>query len=114
MKRVCGSALLLGIAVGAYSFDDKPRPVSRESVEYLKNMRKNAPFGAKGFDLPRNQTSGLALRLGILGDFCLGELALPPTPRQRFIAFNGETVRALSSGQPTGAGVGHGATGTSW
>jgi len=57
MKHIFGSALLLCVvAVGAYSFDDKPRTVSRESVEYLKNMRKNAPFGAKGFDLAALRT----------------------------------------------------------
>ncbi|MBC8874887.1 MAG: alpha/beta hydrolase [Planctomycetes bacterium] len=31
--------------------EDKQRAVSRESVEYLKGLRKNTPFGTKGFDL---------------------------------------------------------------
>ena len=57
MKRRFGSVLLLCVlAVAAYPFDDKPRPVSRQSVEYLKNMRKNPPFGAKGFDLAALRT----------------------------------------------------------
>jgi acetyl esterase/lipase len=30
---------------------DKPRKVSRESIEYLKKLRKNTPFGTNGFDL---------------------------------------------------------------
>ncbi|HMC66338.1 MAG TPA: alpha/beta hydrolase fold domain-containing protein [Gemmataceae bacterium] len=30
---------------------DKPRTVSRESIEYLQRLRKNTPFGTKGFDL---------------------------------------------------------------
>src|SRR5947209_2674401 len=29
----------------------KPREVSRESIEYLKRLRKNTPFGTNGFDL---------------------------------------------------------------
>jgi len=30
---------------------DKPREVSRESIEYLRKLRKNTPFGTNGFDL---------------------------------------------------------------
>src|SRR5437667_7785097 len=30
---------------------DKQRAVSRESIEYLQKLRKNTPFGTKGFDL---------------------------------------------------------------
>jgi acetyl esterase/lipase len=57
MKRTFGSVLLLcAFAVGACAFDDRPRPVSRESVEHLKNMRKNPPFGARGFDLAALRT----------------------------------------------------------
>ena len=57
MKRAFGSVLLLCVfAVGAYPLGDRPRPVSSESVEYLKNLRKNTPFGAKGFDLAALRT----------------------------------------------------------
>ena len=38
--------------------DNKQRAVSRESVEYLQNLRKSAPFGENGFDLA-------ALRVGM-------------------------------------------------
>jgi len=31
--------------------EDKQRAVSQESVEYLQKLRKNTPFGTKGFDL---------------------------------------------------------------
>jgi epsilon-lactone hydrolase len=30
---------------------DRPREVSRESIEYLQKLRKNTPFGTNGFDL---------------------------------------------------------------
>jgi hypothetical protein len=64
--------------------------------------------------LPRNQTFDLALRLGILSDFFLGQLAPSPAPRQRVVVFVGETVRARSSGRPAGADACQGVTGTSW
>jgi acetyl esterase/lipase len=52
MKRFFGTALLVCIvAVGAYAVEDKQRAVSRESIEYLQGLRKNTPFGTKGFDL---------------------------------------------------------------
>jgi hypothetical protein len=39
---------------------DKPRAVAREGVEYLQKLRKNTPFGAKGFDLEANHRLRLA------------------------------------------------------
>src|SRR5438094_487572 len=62
MKRFAGTALLVFlVAVGALAADDippspgapadKPRAVSPEGVEYLQKLRKNTPFGSKGFDL---------------------------------------------------------------
>src|SRR5690242_7068825 len=38
-------------AVRLPNSDLKPRVVSREAVDYLQRLRKNTPFGTRGFDL---------------------------------------------------------------
>jgi acetyl esterase/lipase len=67
MKTIArASALICAIGLASYAADDSrapsreparenpgevPKEVSREGVEYLRNLRKNTPFGRDGFDL---------------------------------------------------------------
>lgn len=63
MKYLASSVLLCLVAVGAYAADEQPprtqseaadfqpKEVSQESIDYLKRMRKNTPFGNNGLDL---------------------------------------------------------------
>ena len=69
MRRFSLAAVLVFVTVGAYAVDgnkpktpvDKERPVSPEGIKYLQKLRKNTPFGTKGFDLAALR-AGMGLR----------------------------------------------------
>jgi acetyl esterase/lipase len=80
--------------------EEKPRAVSRESIEYLQRLRQNTPFGTQGFDLAALRagmgsrrepaTKGIKLVRGKIGDMpCEWVLAPGADPDIRLLYLHG-------------------------